>query len=77
MNIKGLRLTREFIRILNSQQKEIKSLKGCIDPFIDFRWKGFRKKKSCFLMHSMIVSKWGKALLSTYIIVSKIVDFRT
>lgn len=26
-------------------------------------------KESCFLTYSMIVSKWGKALLSTYIVV--------
>ena len=55
MNIKGLRLTREFIRILNSQQKEIKSLKGCIDPFIDFRWKGFRKTEFFQLVSAFII----------------------
>ena len=37
----------------------------------------FLFKESCFLTYSMIVSKWGKALLSAYIIVSKIVNSRT
>lgn len=34
-------------------------------------------KESYFLTYSVIVSKWGKALLSTYIIASKKVNFRT
>lgn len=54
MNIKGLRLTREFIRILNSQRGEIKSLKGCIDPFIDFQWKGFKKAEFFQLISAFI-----------------------
>ena len=37
----------------------------------------FLFKESCFLTYSMIVSKWGKALLSAYIRVSKIVNSRT
>lgn len=36
MNVKGLKLTKEFIRKLYSQE-EIHDVKECIEPFVEFQ----------------------------------------
>lgn len=53
------------------------SFKDCVLIVHKEKNPSFFFKESCFLTYSMIVSKWGKVLLSTYIVASKKVNFRT
>ena len=55
MNIKGLKLTKEFIRKLYSQEEEIHDVKECIEPFVEFQWKGFDNDEFFHLINSYLV----------------------
>ena len=52
MNVKGLKLTKEFIRKLYSQKAEIHDVKECIEPFVEFQWKGFNNDEFSHLINS-------------------------
>lgn len=55
MNVKGLKLTKEFIRKLYSQEEEIHDVKECIEPFVEFQWKGFDNNEFFHLINSFEV----------------------
>lgn len=55
MNIKGLKMTKEFIRKLYSQEEEIHDVKECIEPFVEFQWKGFDNDEFFHLINSFEV----------------------
>lgn len=64
------------VQIYSKEQRGL-SFKDCVLIVHKENPPSFFFKESCFLTYSMIVSKWGKALLSAYIRVLKIVNFRT
>lgn len=55
MNAKGLKLTKEFIRKLYGQEEEIHDVKECIEPFVEFQWKGFDNDEFFHLINSYLV----------------------
>lgn len=54
-----MKLTKEFIRKLYSQEEEIHGVKECIEPFVEFQWKGFDNDEFFHLINSFEVL--GKA----------------
>ena len=52
MNVTGLKLTKEFIRKLYTQKADIHDVKECIEPFVEFQWKGFNNEEFFHLINS-------------------------
>lgn len=55
MSVTGLKLTKEFIRKLYSQQSEIDDVKECIEPFVEFQWRGFHNDEFFHLINAFEV----------------------
>ncbi len=55
MSVSGLKLTKEFIRKLYSQQSEINDVRECIEPFVEFQWRGFHNDEFFHLINAFEV----------------------